>query len=93
MREPRGVTRGSARPPSQEDPTLMEETRVNSLPKEHWRLKMFGAKRVAAGVHEVGGARYWTLFALSDLPNDLISTEDLKRFEIIPEGVQVPAVS
>ena len=36
---------------------------------------------------------YWTRFALSDLPNDLISADDLERFGITLDEDQAPAIS
>ena len=48
-------------------------------------------RHVAAGIHEINGL-YWTKVALSELPNDLISVEDLKRCGIALDRIDVAAV-
>lgn len=51
---------------------------------------------VAAALHLCGPEEthlYWTKIALADLPNDLVGIEDLKRFGIAIDRVEVSPVS
>lgn len=61
------------------------------LPKEDWDLRLVAGGRVVAGIYEdpAGYVRY-AMIDLSDLPNDLIGLDDLKRFGIEP--IKGPAI-
>jgi hypothetical protein len=54
------------------------------LPKEYWHLELAeDKKRVVAGIYEhPKNTIYYVLYDLSDLPNSLISHDDLERFGI-----------
>jgi hypothetical protein len=55
------------------------------LPKEDIRVKLMGdGIHVLASLYKHQGARWWDKYHLSDLPNDFISLDDLKRFGINP---------
>jgi hypothetical protein len=51
------------------------------LPKNQIRIERQG-DCILAGLWEEEGYIYWGKFLFSDLPNDLISLDDLKRFGI-----------
>lgn len=55
---------------------------MQRLPGNQVLLRKIDGTHVAVSAHESNGYRYWTKFALSDLPNDLISCDDLKRLGI-----------
>jgi hypothetical protein len=57
------------------------------LPRSDWTFAQEGAGSIIVGAHEHLGYRAFTKFALSDLPNDLISLDDLKRLGIDPREV------
>lgn len=48
------------------------------LPKEFRSFQMLQDGRVAAGVFNHKGTKYWVKYDLSDLPNDFVSLDDLK---------------
>ena len=53
------------------------------LRKEDIRIHMCkDGKRVCAALFENEGWLDWEIYALSDLPNNLVSLDDLKRFGI-----------
>lgn len=54
------------------------------LPKDEWRGQPCGTDHVAIAMHTNNGYLHWTKFALSDLPNDLISRDDLERVIVDP---------
>ena len=57
------------------------------LPKEDITIKSMGdGIHVIASLYELRGYRVYEKYALSDLPNDLISLNDLERFGIIKGG-------
>jgi hypothetical protein len=60
------------------------------LPKEQWRLERIPGGFVAAGIYDNLGHRHWVKFVESDLPNDLVSVEDLER--LIVDPIHVPPV-
>ena len=62
------------------------------LPSDEWIIQKHGPDHIAAGCHELRGYVYWTKHKLSDLPNDLIGIEDLKRFGIVVDGVDMATV-
>lgn len=56
---------------------------MKKLAKTDITLKLMeDGKRVIASLFENEGYRHYDLFNVSDLPNDLISLDDLKRFGI-----------
>lgn len=59
------------------------------LPKDRWNLALSDdRRRVCAGIYEYPpGYRYSVMVALADLPNELISLDDLERC-----GVERPSV-
>ncbi len=55
------------------------------LPKSEWTLHREGPDAVIVGAHEhPPGVRYYTKFALSDLPNDFLGPDDLVGIGIDP---------
>ena len=53
------------------------------LPKERITLKLSEDKTcVIAGIYEYAGYMDYEKYRFSDLPNDLVSIDDLKRFGI-----------
>jgi hypothetical protein len=53
------------------------------VPKEEWIIEMLDENHIAAGLWEYPENHvFWEKVALSDLPNDLISFEDLERFGV-----------
>jgi hypothetical protein len=51
--------------------------------KEEWIIEKYGEDHILAGLWEYPeGYVSWEKIALSDLPNDLISSDDLVRFGI-----------
>jgi hypothetical protein len=53
------------------------------LPQEYIEIRLMDdGIHVLASLYEHQGARWWNKYHLSDLPNDLISLDDLKRFGI-----------
>ena len=63
---------------------------MTPLSKSEWIIKRCGSDHAIVGMHTNGGAIYWTKFALTDLPNEFIGEEDLKR--ILVDVVHVTAV-
>jgi hypothetical protein len=56
---------------------------VKKLSKDQIELTLTrDGRRVVASLYEEMGYRHWQIISLSDLPNDLISLDDLKRFGI-----------
>ncbi|MER8845947.1 hypothetical protein [Mesorhizobium australicum] len=54
------------------------------LPKEEWSLQQY-EDVIAAGIYRNrAGYRHSVKFKRSDLPNDLIGTDDLERVVIFP---------
>lgn len=49
------------------------------LPRSEWKFRRCGADHVAVAMHTNAGYLHWTKFALVDLPNDLVSGDDLER--------------
>jgi len=66
---------------------------MECLDNSEIRIKRDGDDRVAAALHHVDGVIYWTSHALAELPNDLIGAEDLERFGIALDGVQVASIA
>jgi hypothetical protein len=60
------------------------------LPKDQWRLEQIPGGFVAAGIYDNSEHRHWIKVAESDLPNDLISVEDLER--LIVDPIHMPPV-
>ena len=54
------------------------------LPKSDWTVDQEASDSVIVGAHEHGRYVWHTKFLLSDLPNDLLSLDDLKRLGINP---------
>lgn len=54
---------------------------MRQLPKDEITIERSGA-HVIVGAHENNGIRHFTKYRLSDLPNDLVSVEDLKGLGI-----------
>ncbi len=60
-----------------------EVTGRRKLGSDEIALKLSGdGRQVLASLYERGGYREWEQYRLADLPNDLISLDDLKRFGI-----------
>jgi len=54
------------------------------LPKSEWLIELCGRDHIAAGIYEHPiGYTWWKKVALTELPNDHISLDDLKRFGIL----------
>jgi hypothetical protein len=49
------------------------------LSKSDWTINRVGAKSLIVGAHANCGYRHYTKIDLADLPNDLVSEDDLKR--------------
>ena len=52
------------------------------LPKSEWTFDQEASDSVIVGAHEHEGCLWHTKFLLSDLPNDLVSLDDLERIGI-----------
>ena len=63
---------------------------MTPLAKSEWRVKRCGPDHAIIGMHTNGGGIYWTKFALTDLPNEFIGVENLKR--IVVDEVNVPTI-
>lgn len=50
-----------------------------NLPRAEWRFERSDADHIAVAMHTNAGYLHWTKFALIDLPNDLIGSDDLER--------------
>src|SRR5437867_54535 len=73
-RSPRcGTTGKSARPRR----CRMDGLPMRRLPSEQWKIQREG-ELVLVAADEHNGAYWWTRFELADLPNDLLSVDDLK---------------
>jgi len=58
---------------------------MKRFPKENISIKLMDdGVHVLASLYTHQGARWWDKYHLSDLPNDFISLDDLKRFGINP---------
>jgi hypothetical protein len=58
---------------------------VKLLPKTDWFIRRCGRDHIVAGIFEhPPGYIYKIKIALADLPNDLVSLNDLERFGIDP---------
>lgn len=55
--------------------------KLKPLPKDQIEIKQEG-DYILASLYENEGYRWWDRYEPSDLPNDLISLDDLKRFGI-----------
>lgn len=63
----------------------MERTPYELLPKEDWILNRHGDEHISAGIYRQSpNFIHMALVKLSDLPNDLITNDDLVRFGIDP---------
>lgn len=67
------------------DPRCGQHTELQLLPKSEWRIERCDPDHIAAGVHVLRNCLHWAKIALRDLPNEVISADDLKRF-----GIDVP---
>lgn len=69
-----------------EQPPISEELKegldMRLLPKEQIELTIMADGQIVASLFEREGFRYWQRIDPSNLPNDLISLDDLKRFGI-----------
>ena len=66
---------------------------MNPLPKSEWLYELSqDGQFLAVGAHEIRGIIYWTKYALSDLPNDFVSVEDLEHIGIVG-GADETAIS
>jgi hypothetical protein len=65
---------------------------LTELPKNQWIIRLSDDNQsILAATHEHGGGYYWHLYLPSDLPNSLISLDDLERFGInITDGKAFP---
>lgn len=55
------------------------------LPKGEWQATRLDADRVAVAMHLNGPRQdtlFWTKFNLSDLPNDVVTADDVARLGI-----------
>jgi hypothetical protein len=55
---------------------------MKELPKSDWTFHQEGADSIIVGAHEHNGYRWYTRVALADLPNDLVSLNDLERLGV-----------
>lgn len=56
------------------------------LPKEHIEIELCeDGKSIVAALYKNHGWLDWKIYQLSDLPNELISLDDLERFGINKE--------
>ena len=55
---------------------------MRKLPKAEFTFHQEEQNSIIVGAHEHNGYRWYTRLALSDLPNDLVSLNDLKRLGI-----------
>jgi len=65
-------------------------SQMKLLPKDLWLLERISGGFIAAGIYDNAGHRHWVKIAESDLPNDLLSIQDLERLIVNP--VHVPAI-
>lgn len=68
---------------------------MNLLPKEMIIIhptKNREDTHVSALLYHIDGRCYWSIYNLSDLPNDLISLDDIERFNLAIDRVKVPPV-
>lgn len=66
----------------------IEEKKIPLLPREDWDLTKHGDDLIAGVYESPPGTVYYVKIPLSELPNDLISLDDLKRFGIDLVNVQ-----
>jgi len=50
---------------------------MHLLPRSCWTIRLIGDV-VIVGAHEVNGYRHYSKFSVADLPNELVTMDDLR---------------